>query len=284
MKKVTDIKQLKLIANSIRQDIIKMLERAGSGHPAGSLGMADVFTALYFNVANHNPKNPNWVDRDRIILSNGHICPVRYACMAHTGYFPKMELMTLRKIDSRLQGHPHNLSLPGVETSSGPLGQGVSQAMGFALAAKLDKKDYRIWLLMSDGEMQEGQTWEALMFAAKYRLDNVTAIIDRNYIQISGNTEDVMPLEPLKNKLMSFKWYVIEAEGHDFPSILNALEESKTIKEMPTAVICHTIPGKGVSFMENKSEWHGKAPDFKQAKEALQELEEEKKRILKEGW
>lgn len=282
MHKITEVKQLKLMANSIRQDIIKMLNKAESGHPAGSLGMADVFTALYFNVANLNPKNPEWTDRDRIILSNGHICPVMYACMAHIGYFPKQELMTLRKIDSRLQGHPHNLSLPGIETSSGPLGQGVSQAMGFALAAKLDKKDYRIWLLMSDGEMEEGQTWEALMFASKYKLDNVTAIIDRNYIQISGETEEVMPLESLRGKLLAFNWHVMMIEGHDFPSILNALNESKTVKDRPTVIIANTIPGKGVSFMENKPEWHGKAPDNKQAKEALIELENERKEIMKQ--
>jgi len=235
---------------------------------------------LYFNIADHNPKNPNYANRDRIILSNGHICPVQYACMANAGYFPKQELLTLRRIDSRQQGHPHNLSLPGLETSSGPLGQGVSQAMGFALAARLDNKDYRIWLIMSDGELQEGQTWEALMFAAKYKLDNITAIIDRNYIQISGETKQVMPLESLKSKFFSFNWYVLETEAHDFPSILNALEESKTIQEKPTVIIAHTTPGKGVSFMENKAEWHGKAPDSAQAKKALNELEQEKK-ILK---
>ncbi|OHA70199.1 MAG: transketolase, partial [Candidatus Wildermuthbacteria bacterium RIFCSPHIGHO2_12_FULL_45_9] len=253
------IEQLEVKANEIRQDIIKMLLAAGSGHSGGPLGMADIFTALYFRVLKHDPKNPSWEDRDRLILSNGHIAPVRYVAMAYAGYFPKTELSTFRQINSRIEGHPSYKRLPGVETSSGPLGEGLSEACGFAFAARLDghQTDYHIWCLTSDGEHEEGMTWEAAMFAAKYRLNNLTVIIDRNNIQIDGNTEDIMPLEPLREKYESFGWHVIEMNGHDMREIISTLEEAKAVQEKPTCIIAHTIPGKGVSFMEQKYEWHG---------------------------
>lgn len=270
--KIRNIKRLEKISNKIRQDIIEMLVEAGSGHSAGPLGMADIFTALYFNVLEHKPKNPNWPNRDRLILSNGHICPTLYAAMAHSGYFPKKELKTLRKLNSRLQGHPHNLSLKGLETSSGPLGQGLSQAIGMALAAKLDNKKYRVYCITSDGEHDEGQTWEAIMFAGKNRLNNLTNIIDRNNIQIDGFTEDVMPLEPLRKKYESFNWHVLEVDGHNIKNIIDALNEAKAIYEKPTVIIAHTIPGKGVPFMEFNPEWHGKPPSKEEAKVALHYL------------
>lgn len=266
------VPQLEKLANSIRQDMIKMLANAGSGHTGGPLGMADIFTALYFRILNHNSKNPNWPDRDRLILSNGHICPIRYTAMAYAGYFPKKELATLRKINSRLQGHPHNTSLPGVENTGGPLGQGLSIAAGIAYAARMDNKKFRVYCAMSDGEQQEGQTWEAVMFAGKNRLNNLTAIMDRNNIQIDGFTEDVMPLEPLREKYESFNWHVIEVDGHNIQHFIDACEEAKAIYEKPTMIIAHTIPGKGVSFMENKYEWHGKPPNPEEAQMALKEL------------
>lgn len=279
MKKITDLKQLKLIANQIRQDIIKELVAAGSGHSAGSLGMADVFAALYFNVMRHDPQNPVWEERDRLVLSNGHICPVQYATMANVGYFSREELSTLRKFNTRLQGHPHRSSLPGTEITSGPLGSGLGQACGIAIGARMDKKKFRIWCLTSDGEHQEGVCWEAAMFAAKYHLHNLTVVIDRNNIQIDGNTEDIMPLEDFRKKYEAFNWHVIEVNGNNMQSIIAGLEESKTIYEKPTCVIAHTIPGKGVSFMEGDYEWHGKPPTQEQARIALAELEEERKMI-----
>lgn len=274
MKQEYTIERLEKKANGIRQDIIAMLLEAGSGHSGGPLGMADIFTALYFRVLKHDPKNPAWAERDRLILSNGHIVPVRYAAMAHAGYFPKAELMTFRKINSRIEGHPSYKRLPGVETSSGPLGEGLSEACGFAFAARLDGKqnDYHIWCVTSDGEHEEGMTWEAAMFAAKYRLNNLTVIIDRNNIQIDGNTEDIMPLEPLRKKYESFGWHVIEMNGHDIREIISTLEEAKAVQEKPTCIIAHTIPGKGVSFMERKYEWHGVTPNKEQAEQALREL------------
>lgn len=272
MNKVEDIKKLYEISNTIRQDIIIMLLEAGSGHSAGPLGMADVFTALYFNVLNHNPNNPSWQDRDRVVLSNGHICPVLYATLARSGYFPVEELKTLRKLGSRLLGHPHNLALPGIENSSGPLGQGLSIASGMAYAAKLDNKTHRIFCLMSDGEQEEGQIWEAALFAAKNKLHNLTAIIDRNNIQIDGFTEDIMPLEPLKQKYESFGWHVLEVDGHNIELVIAALNEAHSIFEKPTVIIAHTIPGKDVSFMEFDYEWHGKPPNKEEAQKALEEL------------
>ncbi len=266
------LKFLEEKATQIREDIIKMLVTAGSGHSAGPLGMADVFTALYFHILNHEPKKPNWDGRDRVVLSNGHICPVFYATLARAGYFPPAELKTLRQLGTRLQGHPHRGSLPGVETTSGPLGSGLSQAIGFALAAKLDKAKYRTYCLMSDGEHQEGNTWEAIMFAGKNRLSNVTAILDRNNIQIDGVTESVMPLEPLRKKYEAFNWHVLEINGHDFHQIISACAEAKAIYEKPTMIIAHTIPGRGVDFMENDYTWHGKPPKPEEAKIALKEL------------
>ncbi|MDP3729437.1 MAG: transketolase [bacterium] len=268
------IKLLEEKANQIRKDIIETLVEAGSGHSAGPLGMADIFTALYFHLLKHNPKKPQWQDRDRVIVSNGHICPVLYVTLAHAGYFPREELMTLRKINSRLQGHPHRGSLPGLETTSGPLGSGLSQSIGMALAARLDNKKNRVYCLMSDGELQEGNTWEAFMFAGKQgsKLNNLTAIIDRNNIQIDGFTEQVMPLEPLRSKFEAFRWHVIEVSGHDIPAFVSAVHEAQAIYEKPTVIIAHTIPGKGVSFMENDYMWHGKPPNPEEAKKALGEL------------
>lgn len=266
------VKYLEETANKIRQAVIEMLLEAGSGHSAGPLGMADVFTALYFHILHHDPKNPDWSDRDRLVVSNGHICPVIYAAMAYAGYFPIEELKTLRKINSRLQGHPHRATLPGLETTSGPLGSGLSQAIGMALAAKLDKKKYRTYCVMSDGEHDEGNAWEAIMFAGKNKLNNITAILDRNNIQIDGFTEDVMPLEPLKEKYESFRWHVIEIDGHNFRQISDAINEAKAVYEQPTMIIAHTIPGRGVSFMEKDFLWHGKPPNKEEAKRALEEL------------
>ncbi|MCL6096839.1 MAG: transketolase [Patescibacteria group bacterium] len=259
-------------ANKIRELIISSLLEAGSGHSAGPLGMADIFSAFYFHLLNHDPKNPEWDERDRLVLSNGHICPVRYAAMALSGYFPVEELKTLRKINSRLQGHPHRTSLPGVETTSGPLGEGVSQSIGIALAARLDKKKYHVYCLSSDGEHQEGNTWEAAMFAGKQKLDNLTLIIDRNNIQIDGFTENVMPLEPLKEKYEAFNWHVLEVDGNNIRAFIDAVSEAKSIHEKPTVIIAHTVPGKGVDFMENDFTWHGKPPDKNEAAKALSEL------------
>lgn len=267
-----NIKFLEETANSIRQDIIKMLVRAGSGHSAGPLGMADVFAAFYFHILNHDPQRPDWPERDRLVLSNGHICPVLYATLARAGYFPLEELKTLRQINTRLQGHPHRGTLPGVETTSGPLGSGLSQAIGMALAARMDGKRNRIYCLLSDGEQQEGNNWEAVMFAGKQKLSNLTAVMDRNNIQIDGFTENVMPLEPLKAKYEAFNWHVLEIDGHNLESIVAAVAEARAIHEKPTLIIAHTIPGRGVSFMENDYVWHGKPPKPEEAKKALKEL------------
>ena len=271
-KKINSIKKLKLIANEIRQDLIKMLVSAGSGHSAGPLGMADVFTAFYFNILNHNPKNPDWQDRDRLILSNGHIVPIRYVTMAHAGYFPKKELSTLRKLGSRLQGHPERTKLPGLETTSGPLGSGLAQASGYAYAARMDNKKFRIYCFCSDGEHDAGNHWEAVLFAGKYKLSNLTLVIDRNNIQIDGYTEDIMPLEPLADKYKAFNWHVLHIDGHNMREIIDAVNHAKAVYEKPTVIIAHTIPGKGVSFMENLPEWHGKPPKPDEAKKALHEL------------
>jgi transketolase len=276
------IKELEKKANEIRQDVVKMIAAAGSGHPAGSLGMADIFTALYFEILTHNPKRPNWKNRDRLILSNGHICPVRYAAMAHAGYFPLSELKTLRKLGSRLQGHPERLRLSGLETTSGPLGCGLAQAAGMAYVARMDEARFRIFCITSDGEHDSGNHWEAVMFAGKNKLSNLTAFVDRNNIQIDGHTEDVMPLEPLKEKYESFNWNVIEIDGHNMKEIIKAVNKARLNYEKPTMIVAHTIPGKGVSFMENLPEWHGKAPNKEEAKKALEELKEIAKEIKKE--
>lgn len=266
------IKALYEVANRLREDVIEMLVEAGSGHSAGPLGMADIFAAMYFYVLNHKPKNPNWELRDRLILSNGHICPIQYAALARAGYFPMKELKTLRKINSRLQGHPHRGSVPGVETTSGPLGSGLSQSIGMALAAKLNNEKHRIYCMMSDGEHDEGNTWEAVLFAGKNKLNNLTAVLDRNNIQIDGFTENVMPLDPLRDKYESFGWNVIDVDGHNIEEFISAIWEAKAVYEKPTMIIAHTIPGKGVDFMERKYEWHGIPPNKEQAKEAMRQL------------
>ncbi len=263
---------LKSIANNIRQDIVRMLVKAGSGHPGGSLGLADIFTVLYWQILNHNPKKPNWPDRDRLVLSNGHVCPVLYSALARANYFPLASLNTLRKINSPLQGHPHNLSLPGVEVSSGPLGQGISQAVGLALAAKMDKAGWQVFCVTSDGEHNEGQLWESLLVAAKYKLGNLINIVDYNHIQIDGYTEDIMPLGSLKNKYLAFGWEVLETNGHNLKQIYKTLLRAKSYQKKPVVVIAKTIPGKGVKFMENKWQWHGTAPTPAEAAKALSEL------------
>ena len=277
MDDLTDKKiiELEAKANDIRKSIIEMLVEAGSGHTAGALGMADIFTALYFYILHHDPKKPDWAERDRVILSNGHICPVLYATLAHSGYFPVEELKTLRKFGSRLQGHPHREWLPFLETSSGPLGEGLSQAVGMALADRIDngRSSSRFFFtFLGDGELDEGMNYEAIMLANKERLHNVIAIVDRNNIQIDGFTEDVMPLESLYEKWQSFNWHVQEIDGHSFEQIIGAIAKAKTIFDRPSVIIANTIPGKGVSEFERKFEWHGKPPNEEEATMALAEL------------
>lgn len=267
-----NITNLNLKANEIRQSIIKMLLASGSGHSAGPLGMADVFTALYFNILSHNPHDPEWAERDRLFLSCGHIAPVRYATMAHAGYFPLSELDTLRKLGTRLQGHPEREKLPGVESTSGPLGSGLAQAAGYAYGARMDNKKFQVYCVCSDGEHGEGNHWEGVLFAGKNHLANLTVLIDRNNIQIDGYTEDVMPLEPLAAKYEAFNWHVIEIDGHNIQAVIDACNLAKAITEKPVAIICRTIPGKGVDFMEYDFSWHGKPPDAEEAKKALEEL------------
>lgn len=266
------IKDLYATANRLREDVVDMLTHAQSGHSAGPLGTAEIFAALYFYILNHKAKKPDWEERDRLVLSNGHICPIQYAALARAGYFPQKELKTLRAFGSRLQGHPHRGTLPGVETTSGPLGSGLSQAIGMALAARMDNKKHRIYVIMSDGEHDEGNTWEAIMFAGKNRLSNVTAIIDRNNIQIDGFTEDVMPLGSLRDKYESFGWNVIDIDGHNIEEIIGAVCEARAVYERPTVIIAHTIPGKGVDFMEKDFRWHGLPPNREQARDALKQL------------
>ncbi len=276
------LRDLEFKANEARQLLIESLVAAGSGHTGGPLGLTEIFISFYFHILRHDPKNPDWPDRDRLILSNGHTCPIRYTVMAMAGYFPTEELKTLRHMGSRLQGHPHRTALQGVETTSGPLGEGLSQGIGIALAGKLDKKDYHVYVVTSDGEHQEGNTWEAAMFAAKYRLNNLTLIVDRNNIQIDGTTEDVMPLEPFADKYKAFNWNVLEIEGNNIRAIVNAVKEARAVTEKPTVIVADTVPGKGVSFMEYDYRWHGMPPDLKdmsgappkgeQAKKALEEL------------
>lgn len=287
-----EIKKIELNANEIRENVIRMLLAAGSGHSAGSLGMADVFAALYFGGAlNYDVTMPWRNDRDRVLLSNGHICPVWYATLAEAGFFPKDQLVSLRKLGSGLQGHPHYRQLPGVENSGGPLGQGLSQAIGQALAIRMDAMSGKlsrggrmpwVYCLMSDGELQEGQNWEAVMFAGKNNLHNLTAVIDRNNIQIDGFTEDVMPLEPLADKFRSFNWSVIEVDGHNIREVTDAFSKAMAIFENPTVIIAHTIPGKGVDFMEWDYKWHGVPPNKTEADLALTELRTLKGKIMSE--
>lgn len=297
------VEEIEALAILIRKQIILTLLEAGSGHSAGPLGMADVFAALYFKLLNHDPTNPNWEERDRVILANGHICPVLYATLAEAGYFPKSELKTLRKLGSRLQGHPHYLAnplkthqshiadleyakklthpenLPGVENTSGPLGQGLSQAIGVATAVKLNKKPVHVYCLMSDGELQEGQNWEAFLYAGNKNLHNLIVMIDRNHIQIDGYTEDVLPLEPVFEKFKKFNWNVVSINGNNVPAIIEAVEQAKNYRLGPSVIICENTPGKDVDFMENLPEWHGKPPNEKEAKDALDDLRSLKGKI-----
>lgn len=270
------LSQVERSANSIRRSIIRMLTEAGSGHPGGSLGMADIMAALYRRVLNVRPDEPDWPERDMFIMSNGHCAPVLYATLAEVGYFDKSELMTLRKYGSRLQGHPERKDLPGVETTSGPLGSGLSQAAGMAYALKyLDKQPGRyVYCTMGDGELNEGNIWEGAMFAGKYRLGQLIGIVDRNNIQISGTTEQVMPLESLRGKWEGFGWHVQEVDGHNVESIIEACSMARAITNKPSVIIAHTIPGKGVDFMEYDYLWHGKAPSQKEAEAALMQLED----------
>jgi len=284
------IAELEEKAKQIRETVIQMLVAAGSGHTAGSLGMADIFAAFYFHILNHRPKQPDWEGRDRLVLSNGHICPALYAAMAHACYFPVEECLTLRKFGSRLQGHPERLRLPGLETTSGPLGEGLSQAAGMAYAFRMDEcldvprltsdvrrgtsynSSRRVYCVMSDGEQEEGSTWEAAMFIGKNRLAELTAVIDRNNIQIDGMTEDVMPLEPLADKYRAFNWNVIEANGNDISAFIAAIDEAKTISGKPTLIIAHTISGKGVREIEGDYRWHGRAPTKEEGERFLKEI------------
>lgn len=261
-------------ANNIRESIIEMLLEAKSGHTAGPLGMADIFTYLYFHGMKHDAKNPDWSERDRLVLSNGHICPVLYATMAHAGYMPVEELKTLRKFGTRLQGHPHREYMPWLENSSGPLGSGLSQACGMAIADRMDGQDKNrfIFTLLGDGELNEGNNWEAIMFAGKNKLRNLIAVVDRNNIQIDGPTEEIMPLDDLVEKWKSFNWHVIETSGHNFKDVDDAFEEAKVIPTKPTVIIAYTVSGKGVKEFERDYKWHGTPPNKEQADMALKEL------------
>lgn len=277
MLQLTDekIKWMEEKAVDIRQSIIEMLATAGSGHTAGALGMADIFTALFFLVIKHDPSNPEWADRDRLVLSNGHICPVYYATLAHAGYFKLEELKTLRKFGSRLQGHPDKRFLPFIETSSGPLGLGLSQTVGMCLADRMNNGKYspkNFYCVVSDGELDEGNTWEGAMLGAKEKLQNLTVIVDRNNIQLGGSTENLMPLEPLKQKWEAFNWHTQVIDGHNFKEIVGAINDAQMMASRPSVIIANTIPGKGVSFMENKWQWHGKAPDKEETEKAIAEL------------
>ncbi len=282
-KKIDNLKKLEQVSQEIREEIIRMLLEAKSGHCAGPLGAVEQYVALYFGgILKYNSQNPDWPERDRVIVSNGHYAPLLYAILAHAGYLPLEELKTLRKLGSRLQGHPHRLSLPGIETSSGPVGEGLSQAVGMALGLKMAGLKSQVYCLMGDGEHDCGNTWEAVMLAGKHQLDNLTVIIDRNNIQIDGFTEKVMPLEPLKEKYEAFNWKVLEVDGHNLEELIRALDKTKSIFVKPVAIIANTIPGKGVDFMEWEYQWHGKVPDSKEAEEALRQLRTMKGKIQSE--
>lgn len=267
-----DSKELQRMANKLRLHVVEMTYVANSGHPGGSLSAADIISALYFKVMRHDPKNPNWEDRDRFILSKGHVAPVLYAALAESGYFPVEDLITLRQLGSKLQGHPVRGKVPGVEMSTGSLGQGLSMSCGIALAGKMDGKDYKVYCMLGDGELQSGQNWEAAMFAANYKLNNLIAIVDRNRLQICGDTEEVMSLEPLVDKWMAFGWDVIETDGHDIDKVVAAFEEAKADRDSPVVIIFNTVKGKGVSFMENNPGFHGKACNATEYKQAVEEL------------
>ena len=274
MSRVHDdrLKELEEIAAKLRYEAVQMVINAGSGHVAGPLGMADVFTALYFEVMKHDPKNPDWEERDRLVLSNGHIVPIQYAAMAYSGYFDKKELKTLRKYGSPLQGHPHRTMLKGIEASSGPLGSGLGQGVGMAFGLKLNKMPNQVFVLMGDGEQDEGVVWEAAMAAGKYKLANLTMLIDRNNIQIDGTTEDVMPLEPIKERYESFGWHVLDINGNNIREVIDAFDTANSIWEKPVCIIAHNVPGKGVDFMEFDFHWHSKAFTDEEAKESLHQL------------
>ena len=271
MKKIS-VEELQKIAIDVRKDVVRMIEAAGSGHSAGSLGVAEIFTTLYFAVMNNDPKNPNWEERDRLVVSNGHVCPAQYAVMARAGYFSITKLKTYSKLNSSLQGHPERERLPGIETTSGPLGCGLAQAAGIAYAARMDGARFRTFCVTSDGEHDEGNHWEAVLFAAKNKLANLTLMVDRNNIQIEGHTEETMPLEPLREKYEAFNWHVLDIDGHNCEEIVDALNHAKAVYEKPTVIIAHTIPGKGVDFMEWDPSWHAKAPNAQETKIALREL------------
>ena len=272
MRKLTTIEELTEMASTVRQDVIKMLLAAGSGHPAGSLSSTEIFVALYFFIMRHDPKKPFWEERDRLIVSHGHTCPGLYSAMAEAGYFSKAKLKTYAALGSPLQGHPERFRLPGIETTSGPLGCGLAQASGYALAARMDGARFRVYCTTSDGEHNEGNHWEAVLFAGKYKLANLTLFVDRNHIQIDGTTEQVLPLTSLADKYKTFGWNSLEIDGHNFEEIISAVDKARKFYEGPTVIIANTVAGKGVSFMEGKSEWHAKAPNKKEAVEALKQL------------
>lgn len=276
MKKLTTIEELEKMAKITRQEVIKMLFEAGSGHPAGSLSSTEIFVALYFFIMRHDPNKPEWEERDRLIVSHGHTCPAQYSVMAEAGYFSKAKLKTYTSLGSPLQGHPERLKLPGIETTSGPLGCGLAQAAGYAIAARMDGARFRIFCTTSDGEHDEGNHWEAVLFAGKYKLANLTLFVDRNRIQIDGTTEQVLPLQSLADKYKTFGWNTIEIDGHSFEEIISAVDAARKFYEGPTVIIANTIAGKGISFMEGKPEWHAKAPNKKEAIEALKELRNDK--------
>ncbi len=267
-----ELKDLIEISRRIRRHILLMTHSAGSGHPGGSLSAVEILTALYFYIMRVDPQNPHWADRDRFILSKGHACPVHYAALAERGFFPVEELLTLRKMDSRLQGHPDMKKTPGLDITGGSLGQGLSVGLGMALGARVDKKDYNVYVLLGDGELQEGQVWESVMAASHYRVDNLFAFVDRNGLQVDGFTKDILNVEPISEKWQSFGWHVQEIDGHDISSILNSIEIAKSISGLPSVIVANTIKGKGVSFMENQVDWHGQAPNDEQLKKALEEI------------
>ncbi len=276
LPKATDISRLKEIAKTIRKDVVMSLAASGSGHTGGSLGLADVFSVLYFNVMNHDPENPTWEDRDRLVLSIGHVAPVFYAALANSGYFSREELLTLRKLGSRLQGHPgRDHDLPGLELSAGSLGQGLSVAVGMAIAAKMDGKSHRIFCVNGDGELQEGSIWEAAMSASHHKLDNLVAIIDRNLLQIDGEVKNVMEIEPLKDKWRAFGWEVFTCDGNDIADLIETFQKIDEAKGRPSVIIAKTLMGKGIKSIENDYNWHGKAPDKLQAELFIQELDQQ---------
>jgi len=263
---------LKEVAKRLRRDIVTMIGKAGSGHPGGSLSAVEILTTLFWRILRHKPSDPQWQDRDRFILSKGHAAPLLYSVLAECGYFPKSELATLRQLDSHLQGHADRTATPGVEMSSGSLGQGLSFAIGVALAGRLNSQSFRVYALLSDGECDEGQTWEAAMSAAHFKLDNLTAIVDNNGIQLSGFNRDIMNLDPLNKKWEAFGWHVTDVDGHDLTQLLDALKKAQKVRGQPAVIIAHTVKGKGVSFMENNVDFHGKAPNAEQLEKALKEL------------